>query len=258
MSFHPYSSEQEKLQRFLNSFATRSFRHTADGDYIAARLACRHELYPQFLWSSQQAIEKYLKAILLYNRVAAPNLGHRIDKALALFLALPLGARLSERTKGFLKLIEDHGQVRYLDLPYTVSGHVLPELDLTVWELRRYCQVLDPERALSLDEKREVEEARQRVEASHEAPRHRFRLAGGMLEKVLDDPKHPSRAPLVWNNPCFGGRVRNVVKSKYHFHMQNPDLSIYPDMLDELGKYVHISHEKEWRTLLEGKVRQPA
>lgn len=57
----------------LNNFATRSFRDVADQDYVLARIAYRSELYAQFLWSGLQAIEKYLKAILLYNRIQQPQ-----------------------------------------------------------------------------------------------------------------------------------------------------------------------------------------
>ena len=63
----PYASEQDKIYRHINSFASQSFRDQAERDYIAARQACRAELMPQFLWASHQAIEKYLKGILLYN-----------------------------------------------------------------------------------------------------------------------------------------------------------------------------------------------
>ena len=84
VSFAPYASEQDKLDRFVNSFATQSFRDQADRDYVSARLACRHELFPQFLWASHQAVEKYLKAILLYNRVRATKVGHDLARALSL------------------------------------------------------------------------------------------------------------------------------------------------------------------------------
>ena len=63
----------------LNDFAIRSFRNIADGDYIAARMACRARLAVQFLWSSQQAIEKY---ILLLNRIPACNIKHDLTNAL--------------------------------------------------------------------------------------------------------------------------------------------------------------------------------
>ena len=67
----------------------------ADGDYIAARMACRAELVPQFLWSSQQAIEKYLKCTLLMHRVTA-KVGHDIDAALKLTDKLPFELKLQE------------------------------------------------------------------------------------------------------------------------------------------------------------------
>ncbi|MCA1796649.1 MAG: HEPN domain-containing protein [Geobacteraceae bacterium] len=65
----------------INDFATRSFRDVADQDYIAARLSYRHGLYPQFHWQSLQALEKYLKAILLYNREQA----HGVRSCIATF-----------------------------------------------------------------------------------------------------------------------------------------------------------------------------
>ncbi|NOT26716.1 MAG: hypothetical protein HOP16_11495 [Acidobacteria bacterium] len=65
-----------KKDRELNSFALRSFRDVADADYIAARLAYRAQLPVQFLWASQQALEKYLKFILFLERIKVPKLGH--------------------------------------------------------------------------------------------------------------------------------------------------------------------------------------
>lgn len=47
--------------RQRNHFAIRSFRDVADADYIAARLAYRAQLPVQFLWASQQTLEKSLK-----------------------------------------------------------------------------------------------------------------------------------------------------------------------------------------------------
>ncbi|SPA46665.1 hypothetical protein CBM2629_A60060 [Cupriavidus taiwanensis] len=43
----PYS-----MQILLNDFAIRSFRETADKDYIAARMAYRARLIQPFLWSA--------------------------------------------------------------------------------------------------------------------------------------------------------------------------------------------------------------
>lgn len=68
-----------KIEALMNDFATRSFRDIADQDYIAARLSYRYGLYSQFHWQSLQAIEKYLKAILLYNRT---DINHNLECAL--------------------------------------------------------------------------------------------------------------------------------------------------------------------------------
>jgi HEPN domain. len=138
MSVAPYASEQDKLGRYVNAFATQSFQDQADRDYIAARLACRYELHPQFLWASHQAIEKYIKAILLYNRVKALRVGHDLMTALSLVETLPFNIELSSQSRNFIAHLASVGEFRYIDVPYHVYGHILVDLDLAVWEVRRY------------------------------------------------------------------------------------------------------------------------
>jgi hypothetical protein len=53
----------------------RGLRDIGGGDYVAARLAPRHRFVPQFLWSAEQALEKYLKGILTLDRVSALTMG---------------------------------------------------------------------------------------------------------------------------------------------------------------------------------------
>lgn len=241
MSFTPYSSEQDKLERYVNSFGTQSFRDQADRDYIAARLACRYELFPQFLWASHQAIEKYLKAILLYNRVNATQVGHDLALALSLTEKLPFKIELSSRSRKFIAHVAEVGEFRYIDIPYYVDGHILIDLDLAVWEIRRYCQVLNIFwKVLSIEEQKVLDAALAELASSNTKPRHEFRLQDGFLEKVLDDKKHPSRSALLWHNPCFGVRKRATIRAKSHLHTQNPLLYLYPEMLDELVKYAFI------------------
>jgi len=67
---------------YINDFANRSFRDHADQDYIMARIAYLKEFDQQFRWCALQALEKYLKAILLYNRVSAKGIGHNLVKGL--------------------------------------------------------------------------------------------------------------------------------------------------------------------------------
>ena len=137
MHSHFNAAEMDRIDRSINSFATQSFRNQADRDYIAARLACRAELFPQFLWSSQQAIEKYLKAILLYNRIEAKNVKHDISAAMSLTNKLPFAIELSERSQKLVEHIAVCGEYRYIDIPYHVEGYLLIDLDLAVWEIRR-------------------------------------------------------------------------------------------------------------------------
>lgn len=70
------------VDSLIDDFAVRSFRDVADADYIAARLACRAALTIQYLWASQQAVEKYLKCTLLLNRVPSKDVRHDLGKAL--------------------------------------------------------------------------------------------------------------------------------------------------------------------------------
>jgi HEPN domain-containing protein len=241
VSSAPYTSEQDKLDRSLNGFATQSFRDQADRDYIAARLACRHELFPQFLWAAHQAIEKYLKAILLYNRIKATGVRHDLAQALSLTNSLSFQIDLSERSRTFIDHLAQYGEYRYIDIPFHVSGHVLIDLDLAVWELRRYCQVLNVfGKVLPPQEQVLLEQALSNLARSKIQPRYRFRLHGGLLERILDARAHPSRSALLWHNPCFGARKRATVRARRHFNAQNPLLYLYPEMLDELVKYVFI------------------
>lgn len=238
--------DQDKLDRYINGFAIQSFRDQADRDYIAARLACRYGLYPQFLWASQQAVEKYLKAILLFNRIKASKVRHDIAEALRLTDGLSFKIELSDSSKEFIDHLAQVGEYRYLDVPYHVRGHILIDLDHTVWEIRRYCQVLDVfGKALPDEEQVLLEEAKVGLARSNDEPRHKFKISGGLLEKFIQDRKSQSRPALLWQNPCFGSRNRATVRSRNLISAQNSLLYLYPEMLEELIKYVYIpSHLK--------------
>jgi hypothetical protein len=198
-------------------------------------------LFPQFLWSSQQALEKYLKGILLYNRIKATRVGHDLNKALSLTGQASFKVELSKRTRKFIDHIASCGEFRYLEVPFHVYGHVLLDLDLAVWELRRYCQVLNVfGKNLRADEQVLLKKAIEDLERSKTEPHYRFRLSNGLLEKIISERSHPSRAALLWQNPYFSSRRRATVKVKSHFNAQNPHLTHYPQMLDELLKYVFI------------------
>ena len=89
--------------RELNSWAIRSFRDVADGDYIAARMACRAQLPVQFLWASEQALERYLKFILFLRRIPARKVNHDLRCAPALTASAGLDLELSEGSRKFVE-----------------------------------------------------------------------------------------------------------------------------------------------------------
>lgn len=194
----------ELQDRLLNDFATRSFRDLADQDYVAARMAYRARLVPQFLWSSQQAVEKYLKCILLLHRVAAPRVGHDLEEALEAAKALPFQLALHADTLAAITHLNTYGRyIRYLEAPYYVTGHALPGLDATIWDIRRYCQVLHhTSQTTDPIEVRMFEASLRQVTGSSRTQPARVAL-GGLLEKMLEDSRHPTRKHLIWQNPLL-------------------------------------------------------
>lgn len=234
-------AEQDKIDRHINDFAFRSFRDVADGDYIAARLAIRYGLIPQFLWSAQQAIEKYLKCILLVNRIPSKKVRHDIRAALKLTERLPFEIELRPRSRRFIDHIATYGEIRYLDFSYFVIGHALVDLDVTVWDLRRYAQVLDVfGKQLPPAEQRMLDEAWVQLQNSGKHPPQSFQLQRGLLEKIIGDKKSLSREALIWQNPCFGARSRASVRARMQMHAQNAPLYLFPEMLNEIEKLVFI------------------
>ena len=71
----------QTLQNALNAIAREEFRDLADYDYISARVSFRLNLREQFYWSGLQVVEKYLKAILLFNGQKIKDIGHYVTKA---------------------------------------------------------------------------------------------------------------------------------------------------------------------------------
>ena len=125
--------EIDEIDKYINNFASRSFRDVADGDYINARMCYRAHLVSQFHWSALQAFEKYYKAILLYNRIEAKNVGHNLSEAQRLSEKLPFSIKLSESSIKFIDHLDTYGRFRYLESSYFIKGPALAELDKAVW-----------------------------------------------------------------------------------------------------------------------------
>lgn len=232
------------IEPLLNDFATRSFRDVADQDYIAARLSYRHGLIPQFHWQALQAFEKYIKAILLYNRVKAKNINHDLTKALKYTDKLPFELNLSQSTVDLIKHIDNFGRFRYLETSYFTHGPKLVQLDRAVWEIRRYCRVLNYELKLPDGSMKNMLELEiEKIEKSIKQSPHKFRIMGGALEKILDKKENVARPALIWQNGFFTKKTRKSVKSPVHFSGVNAPLSLHPEILDEVLKYIFIPND---------------
>lgn len=229
-------SDQRQLTAVYD-FAKRSLRDQADRDYISARLVHRLGFDTQFFWSASQAIEKYLKAILVYNLVSAKGLRHNLQEALTRVRAMP-GAdlSLSEGALEFIAYLDEEGQNRYFEFPTHLHSDALLRLDRCVWEIRRHCQPL-PEPPTSWEDTVEAWYGRclaWRNDPRHLESKHKFRIPGGLLEEIL---KKPSRArdALVWKNFAFGRRRKMTIRYGARFGWSNP---------------THFMHE-EWFQFLE-------
>ena len=233
------------LDRKLNSFAITCFRDTADFDYISARQSHRAHLVPQFLWSCQQALEKYLKCLLLLNRVPATNISHDLQKALNLVeTRLPFSIKLNDEIRRFISRMDSTGRYRYMEASQDVRHLDLVTLDWAVWTIRRYCQSMNYDlRTFGGPIVNMLDLMRTEIERSESKPPHEFRLIGGALEDVISNRDHPARAALVWNNCCFGSRHRKKLRLSTYSAGINSPFFLHPELLAEAEKYVMVPRD---------------
>jgi len=237
----------EQKRRYVIIFIDRSFRDMADKDYIAARILYRVNLGPQFLWSAQQAMEKYLKGVLLYNNASTIKLGHDLEKALkALGQITDIPFDIPDDVRQFIRRLNEQGTNRYFEYPAAALGEELLQLDQAVWCIRRYCYwmrgTVGP--ATAPVERLPIEIAR--VHAFQEKDIHKFRIPGGYLEEILRTPKARLREHLVWKNFYYGSYMKRHIKS---FTMQawsaNPTHFMRPEIFDDLARLVRFSKPVE-------------
>jgi HEPN domain-containing protein len=227
----------------IYDFANRSLRDQADRDYIAARVLHVHNLDTQFLWSASQSVEKYLKAILLYNFRSAKGLGHDLRKALDRVKAIPdFDFQLSAAAVEYVRYLDEEGQNRYFDFPTDLRSDALLRLDRTVWEIRRYCHPMSdpPPGWQGTDAEWRARQFAYVNNPARDKQRHKLRIIGGLLEETLKKPSK-ARDALVWKNFCFGRRRKNKIRYGARWSSSNP---------------THFMHE-EWFPYLEALVDFP-
>jgi hypothetical protein len=243
----------------LNTFAIRSFRDTADRDYIHARLAYRARLIPQFQWSSLHCLEKYAKGILLLNRVPARSLRHEVTGALNLLRKYGrFSIQLTDIAAEFVDRLESGAEFRYFEVSYSNRQHDLVRLDRAVSELRRYCQVLDWEFNTPQGKRNLLEPILASIHHAREHSPRDTRIVGGWLEGVIKNRKHAAREPLLWKNLYFGLSRHKTVKLHGYEEAANSPLAMHREILDEVVKFVYLPArvEREWRQELAKRVQR--
>jgi len=227
----------------VNDFAIRSFRETADKDYITARMAYRARLIQPFRWSALHCLEKYVKGILLLNRVDTKDLGHSVLPGIERMKQHgKFELDVSANTAKFIKNLEDDGaEDRYYLFSYDIEPFDIARFDRAVWEIRRYCQPLDYE-TVEMNGKTEnlLGSELDRVHRAKEKHEKGTCITGGFLEKIIEKPDHPARQALIWNNLFFGPSRRKAVKMRPDWEAGNSPLSLNPEIIDEVVKYVYI------------------
>lgn len=226
-------------------FIDRSFRDVADRDYISARVCHRLDLQQQFLWASLQAIEKYLKAILLYNDRSTKGLGHDIEGAYRRLQGIAdIKFDIPKDVQEFIRYLNAEGANRYFEYPSFTYGRELLLLDKTVWHLRKYCQFFS--RQIDNIDGRQVDWLKVQLKSVH-AVRYRkrpntFKIIGGVLEKILDEKGSELRRELIWKNFWYGTytkqKIRNVTFRSGSAH---PAHFVHPEIFNELDKRVEFS-----------------
>src|SRR5208282_4728284 len=124
----------------LNEYASL-FRDIADEDYISSRGNYQLHLREQFFWAGLQALEKYLKAILLHNGKSTLGYGHNLPKLVRTVREIDwLKFDAPLKVGKFLDRLNDLGDNRYLSTDSYIRPENLSELDESVWNVRAYCR----------------------------------------------------------------------------------------------------------------------
>lgn len=235
------------LMQKVNSFALRSFRDTADKDYIHARMAYRASLFPQFHWSALHALEKYAKCILILTRIRKSKkredfINHEVSKSLVLIRNV-FDLTLSEQTINFIERLEKFGaRFRYLEVSWFITDCELAILDRAVWELRRYCN----DAVYKYCENQYVSlnnEQYELIKLIEKPTKLNTFVLGGFLEKILKNVDSNARPDLIWNNLYYSNSTRKTVSIKTSSTAENCPFDLYPEIIDEVSKYTFIPKE---------------
>jgi hypothetical protein len=228
------SNEFEKA--YLNEYA-KTLRDSADRDYISARAMYKLEIDDKFFWHSQQALEKYLKAILLFNEIKVKKQGHDLVKLYNRMIET-LKVNDESEVKKYLEEFQMLGLNRYhVNSTFTIICPLVI-LDKLVYFFRKICK--------AIQNKRDIETIKT---VTFNDEYKRINIFSGYLEKVLENKKEKyteQRKILVWKNLYFGKQIKKKIKNiKLKSSGGSSLLYRHKDAYVMLKDYIQLSKEEK-------------
>lgn len=153
-------STKDDLLPYKSSIIKEMFLHTADENYVTARWCHDNGLMTDFFWNSVHALEKYMKAVLLFNGKPVKKFSHglvdlygELEKLagplLPTILTKPTSLDISHwrnmPPRQFMEKLDQNGNAenRYLTYGYVQHAWYLHMVDHVVWAIRRLALPLD-------------------------------------------------------------------------------------------------------------------
>ena len=200
-------------------------------------------LIPLCSFAALHCLEKYVKGILLLNRVDAKKLRHCVLPGIErMKLHGKFELDLSDETVKYLKSLENSGaEDRYYLGSYDIKPFDIVRFDRAIWEIRRYCQPLDFDTVDMIGKTAPpLADELARIHRAKEQHEKGTCITGGTLERIIEQKDRPAREALIWNNLFFGPSRRKAVKILPNWEAGNSPLFLHPEIIDELIKYVNI------------------
>jgi len=225
----------DDFRRKRNEFIYSSFRDVADCDYINARVLHRLKLFDQFSWAALQAIEKYLKTIILIYNGNTKDIKHDLIKGLNRVESITdINWDFDDDIRKFLEYLTIYGGDRYFTFPWGTKGNELFILDYSVWKIRRYCKdlywmkIYQAQKGILLyDYYIKLIQSKKCIEKAN-----KFNLdPRGYLERVLKTKRfRKQREQLVYKNAYYGSYKKHKIKFQITITGATPRHFAFPEI----------------------------
>ncbi len=208
-------SKSDPLLPYKGSIIKEMYLHTADENYVVARWAHDNRLYTDFFWNSVHALEKYMKAMLLFNGHPVKGHSHGLTglyaevvkvagKLLPPLLTRPANLNIHHwvdlKPEEFLERLDGNGNAdnRYLTYGYAQHAWYVHMVDTMVWSIRRLALPLDD----SIVPRSQLATAPTHREVLERQPTYSNHLSLP-LEQIIGGGDGDARRALLNNNCAF-------------------------------------------------------